>query len=308
MLGPTPLIRAGRPPKTLLVYRLEHPLAKLSTPEMFQPDGSKVQVEVLAEGQQFVCDGLHPDTGQPYRWTNGSPADVAITELPIVTEEMVREMLERPSACCGKPAPSKRRSQRPSGRRVGRRAQLGAAISSANVNSAALADIEGWVRRLFPTARFQPATGAWRVSSEDLGRPFEEDLSVHPDGVRDFGEEIPRSPIDLVIVYHGAKDALAAAKWLCEQLGVDPTLSVGAPATDWMRADSPTSRRGREQAPPHRGGTGPAGAAEKSATATRQWPRSCGRGKECGSVTRLGSPCRIEPGRWSCSASIRAWG
>jgi hypothetical protein len=67
MLGPTPLIRTGRPPKTLLVYRLEHPLAKLSTPEMFLPDGSKVQVEVLAEGQQFVCDGLHPDTGQPYR-------------------------------------------------------------------------------------------------------------------------------------------------------------------------------------------------------------------------------------------------
>ena len=61
---------------------------------MFLPDASKVQVEILGEGQQFVCDGLHPDTGQPYRWTDGSPADVAITDLPVVDEPMLREMLE----------------------------------------------------------------------------------------------------------------------------------------------------------------------------------------------------------------------
>jgi hypothetical protein len=262
MLGPTPLIRTGRPPKTLLVYRLEHPLGKLSTPEMFLPDGSKVQVEVLAEGQQFVCDGLHPDTGQPYRWTNGSPADVAITELPIVTEEMVREMLdeaERLLQEAGAIEKEKQTAKRPPRRTAG---SAGGSDFFRNVNSAALADIEGWVRRLFPTARFQLATGAWRVSSEDLGRLFEEDLSIHPDGVRDFGEEVPRSPIDLVIEYHGAKDALAAAKWLCEQLGVDPTTlgwRAGNGLDERGLADLEARTRTGAATP---SGTGPAGAAE----------------------------------------------
>jgi hypothetical protein len=41
-----------------------------------------------------------------------------------------------------------------------------------------LANIEGWARALFPRARFQPGTGAWRVSSEDLGRDLEEDISI----------------------------------------------------------------------------------------------------------------------------------
>jgi putative DNA primase/helicase len=65
-LGPTPLVRIGRPPKLLLVYQSEHPFAKLQTPELLLPDGTKCKVEVLAQGQQFVADGIHPDTGLPY--------------------------------------------------------------------------------------------------------------------------------------------------------------------------------------------------------------------------------------------------
>ena len=36
------------------------------------------------------------------------------------------------------------------------------------VKAEALANIGAWVRSLFPTARFQAGTGAWRVSSADL--------------------------------------------------------------------------------------------------------------------------------------------
>jgi hypothetical protein len=84
----------------------------------------------------------------------------------------------------------------------------------------------------------------------------------YPDGVRDFGEEIPRSPIDLVIEFHGAKDALAAAKWLCEQLGVDPTTlgwRAGNGLDEGGLADL-EARTGTGAATPS--GTGPAGAAE----------------------------------------------
>jgi predicted P-loop ATPase len=220
MLGPTPLVRTGRPPKTLLVYRLEQPLGKLATPALFLPDGTKVQIEVLAAGQQFVCEGVHPDTGQPYRWTDGSPADVAIGALPIVDEAMLRDMLDEVEHLLREAGAVEKKKPRPE--RRSRRASSGQGSDFfRNVNSAALTDIGCWVPKLFPDAKLQ-ATGAWRVSSADLGRDLEEDLSIHPDGITDFGEEEPRTAIDLVIEHGDAADAFAAARWLCEQLGVEP--------------------------------------------------------------------------------------
>src|SRR6516162_2746420 len=172
-LGLTPLVRIGRAPKTLLVYRLSRPFAKVQTPELFFPDGSKAKVELLADGQQFVADGIHPDTGQPFRWMNGSPADVPIEELPTVTENEARAIVElaeqilRAAGAKEKEKPE-REPPKPNG---------GNGNFFAQVNAAALADIVAWVRLLFPSARSEPGTGAWRVSSKDLGRNLQEDLS-----------------------------------------------------------------------------------------------------------------------------------
>ena len=66
------------------------------------------------------------------------------------------------------------------------------------------------------------ANGAWRVTSKDLGRDYQEDLSIHPSGVADFGPEKGLTPIDVMIKYGGAPDATTAAMWLCERLGIDP--------------------------------------------------------------------------------------
>lgn len=98
------------------------------------------------------------------------------------------------------------------------------------VNNAALADLKAWVLELFPNAAFQPGTGAWRVTSADLGRELEEDLSIHPAGITDWGiddqGEAPRAgrytAIDLVIEHGGAADAKQAAFWLCEKMGITP--------------------------------------------------------------------------------------
>jgi hypothetical protein len=90
------------------------------------------------------------------------------------------------------------------------------------VNTAALANIGCWVMELFPTAQHQPATGAWRISSADLGRDLEEDLSIHPDGVQDFGTEESLTPIDVVTRHGGKAAATQAAMWLCDRLGVTP--------------------------------------------------------------------------------------
>jgi hypothetical protein len=60
------------------------------------------------------------------------------------------------------------------------------------VKRAALANIAAWVLDLFPGAKFQPGTGAWRVSSRDLGRNREEDLSIHPAGSRTSAMKRPQ--------------------------------------------------------------------------------------------------------------------
>ena len=94
-----------------------------------------------------------------------------------------------------------------------------------SVNSAALADLPAWVPSLFPGAKYQPGTKAFRVSSCMLGRDLEEDLSIAPNGIVDFGihdmgdaRQGKRTAIDLVIEYGGASDACAAAFWLCERM------------------------------------------------------------------------------------------
>lgn len=98
------------------------------------------------------------------------------------------------------------------------------------VNSAALAALPEWVPAIFGSAaRFQPGTGAYRVSSRSLGRDLEEDLSIAPNGIRDWGvgdmgdpRDGARTPIDLVLAFGFETNPLSAARWLCQQMGKDP--------------------------------------------------------------------------------------
>jgi hypothetical protein len=84
-LGNTDVIRIGRYPKKLLVYRTDTPFPKIA----MSP------TECLCQGQQFVAYGIHPDTGQPYYWPLESIADVALDDLPIVTAEQVQRALDK---------------------------------------------------------------------------------------------------------------------------------------------------------------------------------------------------------------------
>ncbi|BAE49162.1 PriCT-2 domain-containing protein [Paramagnetospirillum magneticum] len=84
MLGDTPLLRIGKAPKRLLVYRADVPF---SGPK-------RAPLEILAQGRQFVAFAIHPDTGQSYVWPEDSPLTVALDDLPVVTEESVRQWLD----------------------------------------------------------------------------------------------------------------------------------------------------------------------------------------------------------------------
>ena len=218
LFGTTPLVRIGEAPKALLVYRTETAFGKRQTPELFLLDGTKCKVELLAKGQQFVADGLHPATGKPYWWTGETPETVRRDELPVIDETQARTFIAQAEHLLR--AAGAREKDKPQ-RAAKANAHAGKFFSE--VNRAALADIKAWVHAIFPRARFEPGTGAWRVSSADLGRNLEEDISVHPDGIQDFGEEEVLTAIDLVLC-HGNHHArpLEAALWLCDRLSITP--------------------------------------------------------------------------------------
>lgn len=206
--------RTGKAPKLMVLFGATEPGEKTKTAD-YMIDGTKHQVEVLRDGQQFVAFGDHVETGKPYTWANGSPLDIIPTGLPTITNDEIAAFLADAESILAelgeriKEAPTTKRST--SGDSFWQR-----------VNAAAIASPDRWVKALFPSAQHQPGTGAWRVSSEELGRKLEEDISIHPDGIQDFGREHGTTPIELVKEFGGAPSAKAAADWLCDQMGLAP--------------------------------------------------------------------------------------
>lgn len=124
----------------------------------------------------------------------------------------------------------------------------------AQVNDCAMRALSAWVPALFPAAASYHE--GYRVSSKALGRDLEEDLSITPAGIVDFGladqgdpASGKRTPIDLVIEHGRQPDAKAAALWLCDALSIDP-VQLGwrepKPAAQQTKRDAKTSRAREE--------------------------------------------------------------
>jgi hypothetical protein len=250
-LGETPLVRIGNPPKSLFLYRADQPFSKIETPEFIMPDGTKAQVEVLAAGQQFVADGIHPDTRQPYRWIAETPETVRLADLPPVTEELARKVVAEAETIlrnAGGKEQKKNGERDQSKQPPGNGHDTRFANFFTLVKAEALANLAAWVPVLLPRAR-AAGTGAWRVSSKDLGRDLEEDLSIHPSGIWDYGTEEPLTAIDLVMRYGNAQTPQEAADWLASQLGISRQThsSNGSARTATEEEEEPS-----EEEEPHR--------------------------------------------------------
>ena len=222
----TPLVRIGRAPKTLLCFRCDgDPFRKLQTEVFIMPDGSEAKVELLAEGQQFVADGIHPDTGLAYLWPAGSPETVPLVDVPAITLEQAQAIVDAARALLianGGVPKKKPQKERPRRERTPSGCQPEGNTFFAKVNSAALGNLDAWAPDVFPTAVYQSGTGAYRVASADLGRDLEEDISLHPAGIQDFGREHGMTAIDVVVEFGEASSPVQAALWLCGKLGLDP--------------------------------------------------------------------------------------
>lgn len=89
-------IRIGQAPKFLQLFKTRDPrlLRKRQSPIYIDNAGRKNMIEILGAGQ-CVVSGIHPGTGQPYRWQNldGTPAlgpfGMSIADFPEIDAEGV---------------------------------------------------------------------------------------------------------------------------------------------------------------------------------------------------------------------------
>jgi hypothetical protein len=130
------LKRVGKPPKRLIPFRCTTPFKKISA-TFKAPDETAHKVEVLADGQQFVAEGIHETTQQPYRWAdNVSLLNVAREHLPLIDEELAQRFVAEASEIMkragweqvGSKANGKAPTHRPFGRRRPYRQAGGAGV------------------------------------------------------------------------------------------------------------------------------------------------------------------------------------
>lgn len=76
--------RVGRRPRILLPFQADEPLSKRRLPLPSLGEGAAV--ELLGAGQQYVIDGIHPKTGQPYSW--GRRGFPEADRLPALTADL----------------------------------------------------------------------------------------------------------------------------------------------------------------------------------------------------------------------------
>jgi hypothetical protein len=86
----TVLVRTGEPPKFAIPLRTAVPFPKM-VEFLTAPNGADYRIEALCQGQQYVVDGIHPDTNEPYLWQgNVAPWHIHRDELPEVSPISMR--------------------------------------------------------------------------------------------------------------------------------------------------------------------------------------------------------------------------
>ncbi|EMQ4336840.1 bifunctional DNA primase/polymerase [Salmonella enterica subsp. enterica serovar Newport] len=95
--------RIGREPKKLFLFRTESPFSKVKSGVWEDDFGQRHAVEVLADGQQFVAYGIHPDTRKDYYWIDdenplNNAADFDLEEISLDTARAITAEFDRYAA------------------------------------------------------------------------------------------------------------------------------------------------------------------------------------------------------------------
>ena len=93
-------VRTGQAPKRAMLFRVDEPFDKISTPIFISPDGRTHKVEILCRGQQIVVHGIHPNTHAPYTWRGGEPGpELKHDALPLLNAEKANEFITAAAQC-----------------------------------------------------------------------------------------------------------------------------------------------------------------------------------------------------------------
>jgi putative DNA primase/helicase len=177
---------------------------------------NSIGLEVFCGRQFFTCTGE--------RWED-LPAEVGpMDEGTLKRLQATVRQAQKAAAAARRPAPAA--APAPAKPPPPAAAQGRGADDFVEVNNAAMRDLDAWVPALFPGAKRHAATGGWRVQSSALGRDLQEDLTITPEGIVDWGvadlgdaKQGRRTPIDLVVEW-GRMSAKDALHWLAGKLGM----------------------------------------------------------------------------------------
>jgi hypothetical protein len=86
------LVRIGLPPKRAILFRTLDTFHKILV-NFTETRGKPEKIELLCNGQQLVADGIHPDTGKPYRWFGGTPWEISHDDLPYISKEEAQQLV-----------------------------------------------------------------------------------------------------------------------------------------------------------------------------------------------------------------------
>lgn len=87
--------RIGQFPKVLLLFRVpetEPSWKKRASTKYVNEKKESFQIEILAKGQQFVAYGIHPTADKPYTWHRGSPIDIPVDNLTIISKKNIDDL------------------------------------------------------------------------------------------------------------------------------------------------------------------------------------------------------------------------
>lgn len=215
VIGTEPLVRYGRRPRRMLVFRTSDGSALHSSSTAFA-NGHKV--ELIGAGKQLVAFGIHPKTGLPYEWQEGrSPATVAVDDVQAVEPWQVEEFFAQLPDVLG-PVVTRTRERSEEHRRQWTAPEAGSSREiTATVNGAAFSNLDSWVHGLGLNHLRRHGKGFTAQATFRAGEN-ETSLKITTAFVYDHGERESYSPVGLVkrALDVGFLDAL---RWLDERVG-----------------------------------------------------------------------------------------
>jgi hypothetical protein len=170
--------------------------------------GKNRVLDLLAHGRQTVVPPtIHPDTGRPYHWLGSETLEtVAIDTLPMLPDNIAELLAAALTPFGYEPQEEHHRLVAGDGDSYWR-----------EVNDTALKNLPAWVPDLRLKGTKKNGRG-YRVTAEWRGVD-DANVSIHPDGIKDWGSNESHTPIDLVMLATGV-DVISATKFLAERLNI----------------------------------------------------------------------------------------